>query len=160
MSEPVELPRSEAVADYLRDLLDRQVKVSRGKPERVGKKVDGASCGVYRHDDNSLAAAWVCDHGFGASAGAALSLVPAAAAKDILKKEGLTGTLRENLQEVFNVGASLFNDGKIHVRYTEMVVDDRLPDELAASIKGTKKRLDMAIEVNGYDKGWLSIFAF
>jgi hypothetical protein len=155
----VELPNPDDVATFLRELLDRPIKVSKGKPERVGKKVSG-SCGVYRHDDNTLAAAWVCDHGFGASAGAALSLIPAAAAKDLLKAEGMNGALRENLQEVFNIGASLFNDGKTHVRYTEMVVDDRLPDDIAEQIKGSKKRLDVAIDVGGYEKGWLAVIAF
>jgi len=154
------LPKDRDVAAFLRDLLDRPVKVGRGKPERVGKRVKG-SCGLYRNDDGSLAAAWVCDHGFGSSAGAALSLIAPAAATDMLKTDGMsTGPLNENLSEVFNIGASLFNDGDVHVRFTEMIVDDKLPDDVATSIKGTKRRLDLAIDVGGYAGGQVSVFAF
>jgi hypothetical protein len=65
----------------------------------------------------------------------------------------------ENLAEIVNVMAALFNiEGAPHVKMSHLArPDDREPAAPIALAGALGRRLDLAIEVEGYGSGTLSI---
>src|SRR3546814_7319002 len=71
----------------------------------------------YVDDSLQLAALVVCDLPMSAHAGAAIGLVPPDQALAAIADGALTDALAENLYEVLNIAAAMFNvDGAPHVR--------------------------------------------
>ncbi len=152
---PNALPSSKDVGTLLSQLLGRTVKVD-WSTTAVPLK---APCvvGVYVTDEGATAALSVFDVALACHLGAALSLMPAAVANESVRKGVLVDTLADNLHEVANVMASLFNhDGAAHIKLREVIAAPKVvPPMLPATMGHAVARLDLNLGVQGYGAGTL-----
>ncbi|MGO4258761.1 hypothetical protein [Marmoricola sp. RAF53] len=152
------LPVTKEVRDLLTELLDRPVQLSPSTPLAPTPKTP-CTVGVYVDDLLQVTALIATDLPLSAYAGAAIGLVPVGGAELAIEEGVLNDTLRENLYEVLNIAASLFNaDGATHVRlYDVHHVGNPLPPDVMARALTLGRREDMTVEVGGYGTGRLSI---
>jgi len=152
------LPAAKNVRDMLTGLVGKDVAVSPGGP--VTPTPDQpVAVAVYVDPHMAVNALCVLDLGAAAYTGAALALLPPGGAQDAVEEDGeLTGMMVEALHEVVNVLAALFNvpgapHSKLHRLYAP---GEDLPGDIEGLL-ATFNRLDLAVQVQGYGKGALSL---
>lgn len=152
------LPAPKEIRDLLGDLLGREVTVAPTSPFAPGPYAP-ATVAVYVTDQLEVAGVIACDLKLSAAAGAAIGLVPPGGAADAAASGTLPANLAENLQEVLNVAAALFNTpGAPHLRlYTMHPAGQTLPADVVARALTLGRRVDLTVEVAGYGSGRLSI---
>ncbi len=152
------LPATKEIRDLLTELLDRDVQVAPSAP-LAPTPANPCTVGVYVDDSLQVIAVIALDLAFSAHAGAAIGLVPAAGAETAIAEGSLTETLRENVYEVLNIAASLFNvEGATHVRlYDVHHAGSPVPGDVLARALTLGRREDLAAEVAGYGSGRLSV---
>lgn len=152
------IPNEKAVRDALTGLLFRDCEISPGDAV-VHSATDLATTAVYVEDNLSTAAVIVCDLGLSACAGAAIGLIPPGGAEAAIEDKELSPTVKENLDEVLNVLASMFNaEGEPHVKlYSTYGLRELPPNDVIAISRQQGRRLDVNVSVGGYGKGKMSI---
>jgi len=153
------LPLPKEVRDLLTDLMGREITLNPSSPFAPSPN-EPATIAVFVDDQLQVSAVIVCDLSFSAFAGAAIGLVPPASAEAAIAEQELNDTLSDNLYEVLNIAASLFNvpdheHVKLHaVRPAKrggMDINDRF---LALTLG---RREDWSIDIAGYGHGLLTI---
>lgn len=155
---PSHLPVPKQIKDLLEGVLGRDITLSPSAPFAPGPKAP-ASVAVYVDDSLRITALIACDLRFSAYAAAALGLIPIGGAEAAVESGGLTETLAENLYEVLNIAASMFNEpGAEHLRLHELhPAGEALPPMVRAQALTLGRREDSTIDIAGYGKGQLSI---
>jgi hypothetical protein len=155
---PVHLPQPKQLKDLLADLLGRDVSLSPSAPY-APRPDDPVTIATYVDDGLNIVALIACDLPFSAYAGAAIGLVPPAGAQAALEDGKLTDGLAENLYEVLNIGASVFNvPGADHVRLYALHPAGPPPDpQLRIRTLTLGRREDLAVDIAGYGGGRLSV---
>ena len=156
MTASCPLPVRASVRDLLTDLLSSKATVEIVQPQQLEGE-DCAYASSYVRDDDSVAAACICDHGLAAAAGAAIGMVPAHEAEEERRKGLLEGDLEEFFHEVVNVFAKLLNSPTTpHVRLDRVYpVPGEVPADLAAVVTGPQGRADYRVTIEGYGSGRL-----
>jgi hypothetical protein len=158
--EPLtELPPNKAVKDVFEDLLGRDVE--------VGPSADRTPVGpehltmeaVYVDDRMTMRAVIVTDLALTAYAAAAIGLVPPGGAEAAIEEGQLSESLEDNISEVFNIMAGLFNrDGAPHVRlYAWYPPGDPAPPDVAALTAAYIGRNDLDVSIAGYGEGQMGL---
>lgn len=152
------LPSTKEIRDLLTELLDRDIQVAPNAPLAPTPN-NPCTVAVYVDDTLQVTSVIAFDLALSAYAGAAIGLVPPAGAEAAIEERILTDTLRENLYEVLNIAASLFNnDGATHVRlYDVHHVGVPVPHDVLARALTLGRREDLAVQVGGYGGGRLSV---
>ncbi|MCW2856955.1 MAG: hypothetical protein JWR52_2570 [Marmoricola sp.] len=152
------LPATKEIRDLLTELLDRDVQVAPNAP-LAPTAANPCTVGVYVDDSLQVAAVAVFDLAFSARTGASIGLVPPTGAETAIAEGSLNETLRENLYEVLNIAASLFNvEGATHVRlYDVHHAGSPCPGDILARALTLGRREDLVAEVAGYGSGRLSV---
>ncbi|MGO8790707.1 MAG: hypothetical protein ACLQVL_25455 [Terriglobia bacterium] len=116
---------------------------------------------IYKSDDGKSAVVWVCDLPLASSAGAALTLVPAAVAEESVRAGKLTDVLSENIYEIFNVCTALFNQpNRPHFVLGEVAAEaPNFSAAMLASMAKPHERDDFEVSINGYGSGKLTSWA-
>jgi hypothetical protein len=114
---------------------------------------------VYVDDYLRITALIVCDLSLSAYAGAAIGLVPANGAEAAIEEGALTDTLRDNLYEVLNIAASLFNaPGAEHLKLHALhPAGMPLDQQLRAQALTLGRREDLSLDIAGYGSGQLAV---
>lgn len=153
------LPPLKEIRDLLSGLVGRGCTA-----ERAGGVLTPETAGVvaatYVSGRAQVEAVVAVDLALGAALGAAIGLMPPGLAQDAAKDGELSDVLLENLVEVLNVLASLFNaEGATHLRLGEVFDSTRrpLPGAPVAFLRSTGRRLDADVDVAGYGRGALSV---
>lgn len=151
------LPANKEIRDLLGDLLDKEVEVRPGPPFAITDR-NPASVAVYV-DDSLIVRAVICfDLALSAYAGAALALVPAAAAELAVEERQLSEKLTEPLHEVLNIAAALFNaEGAPHMKLYAMHQIGATPPDVRARSQVLGRRIDLWVDVASYGTGRLSV---
>lgn len=154
----VHLPQPKQLRDLLADLLGREVTLQPAPPFAPGPDTP-ASVAVYVDDALRISALVVCDLAFSAHAGAALGLVPAVGAEEAIADGTLSDSLAENLYEVLNIAASMFNvPGAEHLKLHALhPAGPPLDPQLRVSTLTLGRREDLAVSITGYGDGACSI---
>jgi hypothetical protein len=154
-----QLPAAQEVRELVEGLLGRSVEA---RPARFG--VDPKAnrenlLGAYVSDDGRLSALVLVDLAAAARLGAALGLAPRSTADEAIKAGLLPVQLGENVAEVLNVAASLFNaEGAPHLRLLTVHGGDApVPARVAAATTAFAPRLDLELDISGYGTGGWSI---
>lgn len=152
------LPSTKEIRDLLTELLDRDVTVAPNAP-LAPTPTNPCTVGVYVDDTLQVTSVIAFDLPMSAHAGAAIGLVPVAGAEAAVEERTLNDTLRENVYEVLNIAASLFNnDGATHVRlYDVHHIGNPVPGDVLARALTLGRREDLAIQIGGYGAGRLSV---
>ena len=150
------LPAPFPVRNMISDLIGREVDVA------PGDHVTGAaSVAVYVTDSKKMAGLALLDVPLSAYLGGALALLPPGGVADMVEENDLSTLVVENVFEVANVLAGIFNTpGASHVRLARLYEPrETLPTEVrdAATMYGA--RLDLVVSIAGYGKGALSLVA-
>lgn len=155
---PIHLPQPKQLRDLLAELMDREVTLTPAAPYAPGPTTP-ASVAVYVDDSLRISAAVVCDLPFSAYAGAALGLVPVNGAEAAIEEGALTENLQENLYEVLNIAASVFNvPGADHLRLHQLHPAGPPLDPATRMLSLTLgRREDLAVDIAGYGSGLLSV---
>ena len=157
----VHLPQPKQLKDLLADLLGRDVTLTPGTPY-APRPDDAVTIATYVDDALNLVALVACDLPFSAYAGAAIGLVPPAGAQAAIDDGKLTDNLADNLYEVLNIGASVFNvPGADHVRLHAVHPAGPPPDpQLRIRTLTLGRREDLVVDIAGYGNGRLSVVLF
>ena len=155
----VHLPLPKQLRDLLTGLLGRDVTLEPAAAPYAPGPDTPASVAVYVDDSLRISALIACDLPFSAYAGAALGLVPPGGAQAAIDDGKLSDTLSENLYEVLNIAASMFNvAGADHLRLHALhPAGPPLDPQLRISTLTLGRREDLQVEVAGYGAGALSI---
>lgn len=147
----------ETIEKMLGGLLGREVMVSE-KP--ASKPADMKIAGFYRNGEGQPVAACLADIPAAAFSGSALSLIPAAAARDYVKAGEIDDEdVRDNFYEVLNVCSRLFSDDDAHRVTLDTVYfpPETVPADQASTLSRPSQRQDLEINVDGYGKGRLAL---
>lgn len=137
----------------------------------VGKKVTGAETdAVDLSADTTFvrgtylgnlepASLFFMDVSLAASLGAALVMMPAGLVKESVQEKNLLPMLVDNSYEVFNVISRFINRaGGVHYKLREQVLPGQpLPADFAGVVDAASERVDLALSVEGYAGGVLTI---
>jgi hypothetical protein len=156
--QPV-LPRLDDIERLLATLLGREVRVDRLRQGTTIAAPDRVAC--YRDRQGALRAVVAVDRLLGAGLGGALALIPRAAVEEDLESEPeLPEHLADNLYEVLNICAGLFNEAReraLHVRLVDVTAAADLDDEVRALLHGGRGRVDCSVVIPGYPGGELAV---
>jgi hypothetical protein len=154
----IHLPQPKQLRDLLTELLGREVTLSPTTPFAPGPYTP-ASVAVYVDDQLRICALIACDLTFSAHAGAAIGLVPPGGSEAAIEDGKLTDTLSENLYEVLNIAASMFNvAGADHLKLHALhPAGPPLDPQLRISTLTLGRREDLAVSIAGYGDGVLSV---
>jgi hypothetical protein len=156
----VELPDASDLADLLTNLVGAEVGVTPSSTALARK--DGYVLADYVTDDGSISAVIIADVKIANFLGAALAMIPANAAEKDARAKKLSDEVRDNVQEIFNISASLFNKaGGSHHRFRRLYLPhkDDLPVEIGEVTAEGAGRVDVQISVPGYGEGRLALCA-
>jgi hypothetical protein len=151
------LPKPNEVSSLIAGLTGRSAQFKPAKPHVFGKEFPEVVA-IYRTDTGVLGATLACDIEFAASAGAALTMIPADVVKECADEGEMTERLQENAHEVLNVAASLFNQpGFDHLVLSEVVLNGQVPEPVSALMSKPTSRTDIEGAIDGYPGGKCSI---
>jgi hypothetical protein len=145
------------VRTLLEELFGRPVEVKPGPPWAPLNGEPGTFA-LYVDDSLVVRALGVCDVRFSAYAGAAIGLVPPSTARTAITERSLDATLEENLYEVLNICAALYNVvGAAHMKLHQVhQVGAAVVPQVQALSAVLGRRLDLSIDIAGYGTGRLS----
>lgn len=153
------LPNPQALRTVLEGLLGRAVTFMRAAPLPEPAAGHAIMAGAYRTADGQLAAVGLTDVPGAAYLGAALVLIPVGTATESATTGELTDDMKENLREVFNVAAQVFNEGgHQHVVLREVVAlpGAEVAPDVTALVSAARVRMDFKITVKEYGEGRLT----
>ncbi|MBS0395064.1 MAG: hypothetical protein JSR54_10590 [Proteobacteria bacterium] len=136
-----------------------------GLDVKAGKKFDivppsGSWIGLYVCDDGSPVAACAVDALLAANAGAALSMLPPAVAKDAAKAKELTDVMVANLQEIMNICSRLvMTDSSRHLKLDKVYPAKAMPPQLMQLLGAVQGRVDFELNVPKYGVGTLAVLS-
>jgi hypothetical protein len=154
-----ELPPNKAVKDVFEDLLGREIEV-RPSGDRTPWGPEHLTMeAVYVDDQMRMRAVIVTDLALTAYAAAAIGLVPPGGAEAAIEDGELSETLVDNITEVFNIMAGMFNrDGAPHVRlYAWYPPGDPAPSDVADLAAALIGRNDLHVSIAGYGEGQIGL---
>jgi hypothetical protein len=154
------MPPEERIRAVLSDLVGRQVTVERIPCARFE---DGAPSTVadYSGHDDGVGVICVADLSLANALGAALTMVSPKIVHDAVANRSIDDATVDNLREVVNVMAVLFNTADTpHVKFRELHrLPSRLPAETARLLGAPRGRRDYDVSIDEYGHGTLSVLA-
>lgn len=140
MTNRLIVPSCESVSDMLGMLYGSDIDAS----DIPDKKIDGAFVANFINDNGELVALCACDPAFVAYSGAALSMMPAGGAEDMIKSGDFTKTSVDNFYEVINVCSRLLmSDSSTHLKLDKVF----RPSEAVAVIDGFTARTSVGFKL-------------
>ena len=156
------MPTAQEIAKLLSDLLDREVTTKTLPPAALGN--GPALLASYGEAGGEVVALLVCDVAAAASLGAALSMLPAGRAEESVRAGALDEFVMENFREICNVVTRLVNrpvaPGMPLQTVTLREVDIRTAGDIAALTAQFRARIDVEVNVPGYQIGSMSLLTF
>lgn len=154
---PTPVPSAFEVRELFEGLLGRSVEWM-GNSTPVDP-IDGASVGAYVNDFGQVKAVVLCDVPLTAWAGSAIALLPHAGAEATIKDGLVTAAQFDNISEILNVAASMFNKSNCaHLRLdTAYAPRETLPADVAQWTLIPASRIDGTLTIQGYGEGRISV---
>lgn len=153
MSTNFVIPEKGAVADLLGIVLGDDLGVN---PEDA-ENLDGQFVATYIDDDDKLVAIGGGNPAFVAYAGAALSMIPAATAQEMIDKNDITPAISANFYEVMNICSRLLmtEADDRHLRLDKTLAPGEAA-EYVSQLNGGGTPVGFKLEVPNYGAGHLS----
>ena len=151
MSTTYELPTLQTVSSLLGMIFGDDLSASKCDSPAL----DGKYVATFLSDDDHLVALCVCDKEFVAYSGAALSMIPADVAKEMIAGNAVTDAMVDNFYEVMNICSKLLmSESGAHLRLDKTLS----PDQSVAAIAAMKESHTAAfgVDIPRYGKGTLT----
>lgn len=149
-----ELPNNKSIAELLAMIFGEDIGVS--DCDGSGKGFNEQHVATFLDPDDKLVAICACDLAFVAYSGAALSMIPAGVANEMIAGDDLTEAIEANFYEVMNICSKLMmSDESSHLRLKEVLEPGKAADEIAA-LEGAGKTCCFSVDVPRYGKGTLN----
>ena len=151
-------PKAEAIRQIISDLLGREVTVTKGAAPTLERDTP-AVVSDYVDDNGAIAAICITDLRLSNALGAALTMVPPSTVEAAVAKWQIEETNLENLSEIVNIMARLFNhDDCVHLRWRHAhPLPGELPEAATALLQAPLARRDYDVVVEEYGAGSLSV---
>lgn len=149
------LPPTKLIKDVIDGMLGKEIAAAPADALTPADAIGGVLA-VYVDDAQRLTAVVGWDLRLAANIGAAVALVPKGAAEDAIEEKYLPENLLENLSEVSNVMASVFQQvpGNPHLRLDRMYRPINEADNDAVQLLyALGNRIDLSIDVPNYGGG-------
>ncbi len=145
-------PTADSIADLLEMIFGEDIAVSDGGNGDLADQ----HIATFLDPEDELVAICTCDRAFVAYSGAALSMIPANVANEMLAGGELTDAVEANFYEVMNICSKLMmSDSSAHLRLKDVVQPGASADEISALTEsGTAVGFD--VEIPHYGKGALN----
>ncbi len=153
------LPSAQEVRELLEGLVGREFEMLTGGPMVNPAAEGGAVVAEYVSDQMKLAALITVDLPLAAGMGSAIALLPPRGVSESIEALELSIPQFENVSEILNVMAALFNhDGAPHLKLTKVHEPGAaLPGDVAPWVTAYVARLDLEVSVAGYGEGTMSV---
>lgn len=150
----IPLPRSDAVVESIKGLLQKELTVSHECVPLELAAPHTVVLGVYVSKDDVPRAFFACDLKFACHAAGALTMLPEDVVKKALSDKLLSSELLENIQEIMNISANLFNNPSTpHLKLKTVIplLTAPCPEDIKLLLLNPRGRLDMEIVIPGFD---------
>lgn len=156
MTDPLKMPPPDAVGKVITQLVGIPAAAQKLPAPPSPEAFRTVSTFVSRTGAPVLVA--LTDIAFGASCGAALSMIPAGVANEAIKAQALDASMHENLREVANVLTVAFNTDKgTHIKLQETAgCKAPLPPALQNALAKARETMHLEVTVKGYPAGKIS----
>lgn len=152
MSTDFVVPTKEAIKTLLAMIFGDGLGVSDAETPELG---DGHTA-TFIDDDDKLVAACVCDKSFVAYSGAALSMIPADVANEVINGGAVSEAMTGNFYEVMNICSKLLmSDSSAHLRLDKTLEPGASGDEIATLAGGAQTK-SFGVEIPRYGTGTLT----
>lgn len=152
MSKSYVVPDEKAISGLLEMIFGEGVEVAKSED----KDLAGRHVATFLNAEDELVALCVCDRAFVAYSGAALSMIPADVANEIVGGEEMTETLLGNYYEVMNICSKLMmSDTSAHLRLAKTLLPEDAADALAA-LEPSGAVCGFELDIPRYGKGGMS----
>jgi hypothetical protein len=151
-------PRADTIKQIIGDLLGREITVVPGDT-LVLERDTPAVVSDYIADSGEIAVVCLTDLRLSNALGAALTMVPPSQVDDVVKKWVIDEMNLENLAEIVNIMARLFNsDDCMHLKWHKAhTLPGELPEDTAEFMKAPLARRDFDVTVEEYGAGKLAL---
>lgn len=157
MSGSTALPNEAAAKDLLSMVVGSDVGVQLADPPTLGPG-SIAAVAHYVDDDGVLRALVACDLEVAVALGAALALLPRDRVDEAVAAGTVPADVAENLHEIFNVGANLFNgEDRPHLRLAGVQTGTEVTGDPARQVADALDRLDLTVDLPGFGAGALAV---
>lgn len=154
MSETYIKPTAESVTSLLAMIYGDDLNTN----DLDAAAISGQRIATFINDDDKLVAACVCDRHFVVYSGAALAMIPAGGAEDMIAENSISDAIAGNFHEVMNICSKLLmSDSSAHLRL-DKTLDYAQQADLETSVDALATRLGFQIEIPGYGKGAMAIY--
>ena len=147
----VPLPNEHTLARLLNGLFEKPVEVKKAAAPFDPKPEGPFVLASYVDDKGTTFAVALCDIPGGASLGAFLTMIPVGVAKDAIKEKKVSEGVLDNLKEIFNIAASLFNtSSNLHLKLGPVFC---IPPSSPVDFTTFPNRADLEVVVPSYGGG-------
>lgn len=154
MSETYVKPTAQSVTSLLAMIYGDDLSTS----DLDSASISGQRIATFINDDDKLVAACICNREFVVYSGAALSMIPAGGAEEMIAENSISDALAGNFHEVMNICTKLLmSDDSAHLRL-DKTLDCAQQADLASSLDALATRLGFLVEIPGYGKGAMAIY--
>ncbi len=152
MSTTYLIPTSESVSSLLGIIFGDDLSAS----ECDSPELNDRYVATFIDGDDKLVALCVSDKEFVAYSGAALAMIPANVAEEMISGNAVTDALVENFYEVMNICSKLMmTDSGAHLRLDKTMNPDQSADTVA-SLRESSQVIGFGVDIPRYGKGTLT----
>jgi len=147
-------PTPQSVCSLLAMIFGEELDVSDCEPPELSSQY----IATFVNDDNQLVAFCACDKAFVAYSGAALSMIPADVANEMIAGNSVTDAMVGNFYEVMNISSKLMmSDSSAHLRLAQTLHPEQAAEPIAA-LQESAQITGFSVKIPRYGEGTL-IFA-
>ena len=121
-------------------------------------EVSGEFLATFINEDDKLVAFCICDLKFVTYSGAALSMIPSAAAEDMVVGNNVTETVANNFHEVMNICTKLLmSDRSEHLKLAK-TMNCKDASDVLTTMESCGTQISFEVNFPGYGKGRMAFY--
>lgn len=152
MSSNYVIPTEKSVASLLAMIFGDGLGVNDGDAADLNSQ----HVATFIDDEDKLVAICACDKEFVAYSGAALSMIPADVANEMISGNSISEALVGNFYEVMNICSKLLmSDSSAHLRL-DKTLDPGAANDAVASLEAAAEKVAFSVNIPSYGSGTLT----
>ncbi len=149
MSKQYVVPGTRATTELLAMIFGNEISVAKGE----ATEISDSHVATFIDDDDKLVAICACDKQFVAYSGAALSMIPANVANEMIGSNDIPESILSNFYEVMNICSKLMmDDDSLHLRLDKIAAPGEASAEIG-SMADCDQTLSFTLNIPQYGQG-------